>query len=297
MRLPDFLIIGAAKSGTTTLDRYLSLHPQVYMVSKKQVSRDLNLWGELNFFSFDDRYARGLDWYASLFSKASPHQVCGEASTDYAKFPEFPECARRIWEAIPNVKLIYIMRHPVDRAYSYYVHLGRGSKYKETFEEHIKKSTVCLDGSNYMMQIEQYLKFFPKESFLFLLFDDLKNNSDKIQTEVNNFLEIENLEITESDNLKANSARKFFEDTIRAKITKPLRSMPLVSTMAGLCPQAWRDSVYEILQSSFYGKSVKAQYSPKPMLPETRKMLIEKFREPNQKLAEFIDRDLSHWSK
>ena len=80
MRLPNFFIIGAAKSATTTLYKYLASHPQIHMSVEK----------EPNFFGADIKYQRGLTWYSELFSEAEVGQICGEASTDYSKFPEYP---------------------------------------------------------------------------------------------------------------------------------------------------------------------------------------------------------------
>lgn len=288
MRLPDFLIIGAAKSGTTTLYQYLEKHPQVYLSSNK----------EPNFFGMDEHYAKGLEWYSSLFEGAKSSQICGEASTDYTKFPQFPESAERIYQVLPHIKLIYVMRHPVERAYSYYVHLGRGSKVKDKFEEHIKRTSVCLDGSQYMLQIDQYLKFFPKESFLFLLTNDLIEQPKQILGEVCRFLGIDDqIDLTGEKVIAANQANKYFEDTNRAKITKPLKAIPGLENAAKLLPQEWRDRVYRILKTTPYGEWVKKQYVPDPMSGDTRQLLLEEFRVPNQKLAEFLNRDLSQWSK
>ncbi|NER32103.1 MAG: sulfotransferase domain-containing protein, partial [Symploca sp. SIO1C4] len=78
MRLPDFLIIGAAKSGTTTLYKYLCRHPQICMSNPK----------EPDFFAIDHIYDQGIDWYSSLFSEARLKQVCGEASTTYTRLPK-----------------------------------------------------------------------------------------------------------------------------------------------------------------------------------------------------------------
>lgn len=297
MRLPDFLIIGAAKSATTTLYTYLSQHPQIYMSPIK----------EPQFFAIDEIYSKGLEYYASLFSGALPHQICGEASTNYTKYPQYPKTTSRIAETIPKIKMIYIMRHPVERAYSYYVHLNRNLKFQETFEEQINRTSVCLDGSNYMMQIEQYLPFFPKKSFLFLLMDDLINFPQKTLAKVCSFLGInENPDFFKSlegkSSIHANSADVFFQDTIRGKITQPLKKINLLVKVAYLLPQAARDFFYEtILKNSLYGQSMQNtfqnQYSPYPMKPETRKILIDKFRPLNQKLETFIERDLSHWNQ
>lgn len=287
MRLPDFLIIGAAKSGTTTLTNYLKQHPLVYIPKK-----------EPNFFGMDERYEKGIEWYAALFDGAKSQQLCGEASTDYTKYPQFPKSAARVAQHIPQVKLVYVMRHPVDRTYSYYVHLGRKAKVKETFEEHIKRTSVSLDGSNYIMQIEQYLKFFPKESFLFILMDDLIQQPVQTIHQVCAFIGIDDKsEFIQENKIAANQAHKFFEDINRARMTKPLKAIPGITAMAALLPQSWRDQGYHLLKATPYGQWINKQYIPPPMRKETRQMLLEKFREPNQRLAEFLNRDLSHWSE
>ena len=94
----------------------------------------------------------------------------------------------------------------------------------------------------------------------------------------------------------ANSGKNYFEDTIRARITAPLRSIPGVETVKDLVPQQWRDTAYNLLQKSTYGKSIKQQYKAPNMAIGTRKMLLEKFYQPNQELANFLNRDLSNWS-
>jgi len=301
MRLPDFLIIGAAKSGTTTLFRYLCKHPQVYNPIKDADSfgkKGEVFYKEPNFFSRDDIYAKGIDWYASLFNRASPQQVCGEATTDYTKYPQFPESAARIAQHLPHVKMIYIMRHPVERAYSYYLQLNVKSKFKETFEEHIQNKNVSLDGSDYMLQIEQYLKFFPRESFLFLLMDDLSQHPRETLKKVCNFIGIDDeIDLLQENEVRANQARQRLENTYRSRLMTPLRKVPGVNSVRVLLPQSWRDKAYHLLKGTPYGEWVKKEYLPQPMRPETRQMLLERFHESNQRLAEFLNRDLSHWSE
>lgn len=287
MHFPSFLIIGAAKSGTTTLFKYLSQHPQVYVPKNK----------EPNFFGMDENYAKGIDYYSSMFAEAQSDQICGEASTDYAKWPKFPESASRIAQALPQVKLIYVMRNPIDRAYSYYVHVNRNQPIQESFEDYICRTTEALDASYYMLQIEQYLQFFPKESFLFLLMEDLVRQPDRIVKQVCQFVGVDDTIDCTQAVVVANQGKQFFEDTIRGRITAPLRSIPIVAATATLLPQSWRNQAYNFLQKSPYGKGVRSQYAPKPMRPETRQMLVDRFLVPNQALAEFLDRDLSHWNQ
>jgi hypothetical protein len=303
MRLPDFLIIGASKSGTTTLYEYLCRHPQIYMSTPK----------EPEFFASvnDKNYAKGINWYASLFSQADPHQVCGEASGRYTNWPQFPQAAERVAQVLPHAKLIYIMRHPVDRAYSLYAQIVKysqlrqpQSKVKKTFEQSIEPGSYSLPGSylldsgDYMKQIEQYLRFFPRESFLFLLMEDLAQRPAETLSKVCNFIGVDDeINLIQDDSIAANQASHHAEWFVRSRITAPLKAIPGVASAANWLPQGARDRAYQILKRLPYKQQIEKQYLPPPMLPETRQMLLERFHEPNQRLAEFLNRDLSHWSQ
>src|SRR5688572_14326389 len=104
-RLPDFLIVGAMRSGTTSLHKYLQAHPDVFVASGKEVH------------FFDRRYGRGLDWYRSRFAGVTTERVVGEATPAYM----YDENAiARIAHDLPDARLIVVLRNPVDRAYSHY---------------------------------------------------------------------------------------------------------------------------------------------------------------------------------
>ncbi|MGB5897575.1 MAG: sulfotransferase domain-containing protein [Geitlerinemataceae cyanobacterium] len=295
MRLPNFLIIGAAKAGTTTLYEYLCRHPQIFMSTPK----------EPEFFARDENYARGIDWYSSLFDNAQPHQICGEASTIYTRSPQFPHTAARIAQHIPQAKLIYLMRHPVDRAYSHYVQRIKTAQNKkeklevgETFEERIERESFFIDSSNYVLQIEQYLRFFQPESFLFLLMKDVTSNSAETLKQVCRFLEIDDtIDLLNPAAITANQAKTHETWFVRSRMTAPLKRIPGVSQVASALPQNVRDLAYNFLNNLPYKSKIKKKYVPTPMLAETRQKLLETFREPNQQLAQFLDRDLSRWKE
>ena len=311
MRLPDFLIIGSAKSGTTTLYEYLCRHPQIFMSTPK----------EPNFFAKEINYQKGIEWYASLFEEAQAGQICGEASTPYTHQLQIPDLIERIFRVLPDVKLIYIIRHPVDRAYSQYqqqIKIAQGKnrrakvkafKIPETFEELLQRGKQVIEAddymnkidvlaaSNYIAIIERYLEYFDRQSFLFLLLDDLVAKPQKTIERVCDFLNIEReIDLIPKEPIKANLATEHRTWYLRSQITAPLKEIPGVSAMADLMPKKIRDSAYSILKRMPYKKYVEQQYLPQPMLPETRAMLLQKFQEPNQRLAEFLNRDLSHWS-
>ena len=294
MNLPNFIIIGAAKAGTTTLYKYLCRHPKIYMSTPK----------EPDFFSIDSHYAKGMDWYTSLFNNAQSDQICGEASTTYSRLQQHPKSIERINQALPNVKLIYIMRHPVDGAYSFYVHRLKGARYhpelavSDTFEETIKQQSEFLDNGYYQDCIEQYLRFFPRESLLPLLMEDLIQQPGETMKKIFRFINVDpEIDVIQETPVAANKATDHPDWFVRKQLTASFKAIPGVSQAAALLPKGMRDRVYQVLKKFQYKSWVEKQYMPPPILPETRKMLLARFHEPNKRLAEFLNRDLSHWDK
>ena len=155
-RLPDFLVIGAMKAGTTTLHAYLARHPGIFTGRTK----------EPGFFSRDERFAKGLDHYRRLWIGAAPDQLCGEASTCYSRRLEFPNAAPRIAEHVPDVKLVYLLRHPVDRTFSHYTHEMAYRWAKERLPlsrsvDALEEYPTLVDSSLYDEQLKAFLEFFP----------------------------------------------------------------------------------------------------------------------------------------
>ncbi|WP_048321155.1 sulfotransferase domain-containing protein [Crocosphaera watsonii] len=301
MTKPDFIIIGAAKSGTTTLYEYLCRHPQIFMSTPK----------EPDFFSLDQNYTKGIEWYESLFEEAKPHQICGEASTTYSRSHQHPNTAERIAKHLPDVKLIYIMRHPIDSAYSFYAYRLRRSQYNreflaarnelmeaKTFEEGIAQQSEFIDSSHYLEQIEKYLPFYPQESFLFLFMEDLISNPMGVVTKIFDFLGVDfDIKLMNKEAIVANKADDDSEKFFRRRLSKSIQAIPLAKSASQLLPKSLKQTFYQIGYNFGNGKWTNQEYVPPQMLPETRTMLIEKFREPNHRSSQFLSRDLSHWNQ
>ena len=290
-RLPDFLMIGAAKSGTTMLTQRFRRHPRLCVSRVK----------ESEFFARDEVFAKGFDWYHSLFEDPRPDQLCCDASTAYSRSPQYPLAAERIAKSVPDAKLIYVMRNPVDRAYSHYVHritkeLYPGEPVRVSFEEHVKADPMCIDGSRYMDQINKYLPYYPKERFLFLFSENLRADPESVLSQIWAFLGIEEVD-TSNAPVIANDAKTAQGHAIRSQTTGPLRRVPGLHAAARALPQSWRDKLYSLIAKSPYGKWQHRRHSPPELSHETRSHLINEFREPNRCLAEFLGKDLSHWSE
>ncbi len=280
--LPDFMIIGAAKSGTTSLFHSLIRHPKIFIPDMK----------EPEYFSRQSINNRGLDWYRSLFAPAQDGQLCADASTTYTRWPHTLDAPALIAELLPDIKFIYIMRHPIDRAYSHYGHHMRKGV-TMTFEEALEKDDIYLDCSRYMFQIERYLRFFDREQFLFLFFDDLKQNADNLLTAILNFLDLKAADLTEKDIPKSNQGGA--DHYIRHQTTKKLRQVPGIGPLAGLLPQRLKDAIFAAIKSSSLGQLLAEKAKLPPMLPDTRRTLIEYFKGENSALENFLDVNLDSW--
>jgi hypothetical protein len=283
-RLPDFLVIGAAKAGTTTLHGYLNRHPQIFMSDPK----------EPEFFSHDEHYMKGLGWYRALFAGASAQQICGEASTAYSRWPHTADAAGRIASVLPRARLVYILRHPIDRAYSHYAHDMREGV-TMSFEESLEKSSLYLDGSRYMDQLDRYLPVFGRERVLCLLTEDLHADPGAVLERMQRFLGVEPRDLTGEGQIRDNvSGADYY---IRSKTTARLRRVPGVAALADCLPAGTRRRIFGAVAASPLGRRLRREYHLPPMQSATRAALVEAFREPNARLSEHIGRDLSHWNR
>jgi len=178
MTEPDFIIIGAMKSATTTLYEQLVQQPGIFLSEPK----------EPNFFSDDAEYARGLGWYASLFAPAAPGDLRGEASTHYTKLPTYPQTVERLHAAVPDAKLIYVMRHPVDRLVSQYIHEWSEGSLSDDINAAVRIHPRLVAYSCYARQLQPYRDRFGTAAILPVFFERLLNDSQAELERVCQFL-------------------------------------------------------------------------------------------------------------
>lgn len=295
MRLPDFIMIGAAKAGTTTLYEYLCRHPQLFMCDPK----------EPEFFARPHVYERGLDWYASLFEGARPDQIVGEASTIYTNYPFWPDPAPRIAQTVPRAKLIYVLREPVSRAYSAYAQemknkqfAGEFTAIPATFEKRLSEVAYYVDSSDYKLQMEQYLRHYPRQSLKVLLFEDLIADPGSVSRDVLDFLGADvSVDLTEQGEVLANVAAAQMADYSRGQLATRLKTVPGVTALKNVLPRSVRQKGIDLLHKSPLGKKVHEAVTPPPMQPDTRRRLIEHFAPKVDELERFLGIDLGVWRK
>lgn len=164
MRLPDFIIIGTMKSGTTSLHAWLTQQPDFFLPQVK----------EPNFFSHDEVWARGLPWYTGLFSSAMPDSIVGEASVGYTS-PRFGEvAASRLMSVLPAVRLIYLLRHPIERMRSHYRHEVQRGREQRPFADAVgDPHSPYVASSRYFSCLEPYIQAFPRDHICVVRFEDL----------------------------------------------------------------------------------------------------------------------------
>lgn len=203
MTLPDFVIIGAMKCGTSTLHAQLAAQPQFFMSEPK----------EPNFFSDDEIYAKGEDWYRGLFAKAPKGAIKGESSTHYAKLPTYPKTIDRVAALIPDAKFIYVMRDPIERLASHYIHEWTQGVINCPIDEAIDKHPELVAYSRYAYQLEPWIDRFGKDRILPVSFERMTAEPDVALKRIAGFLgakgEVRWRSDLDAQNVSAERIRKF----------------------------------------------------------------------------------------
>ena len=246
--LPDFVLIGAQKGGTTTLYRLLGQHPSVRPAARK----------ELHYFS--TQYARGLDWYRGCFpdAEASPGTITGEGSPYYLFHPHSP---RRMAETVPDVRLIAMLRNPVDRAYSHHRMLKNMGEEPLGFEEALEAEEGRLRGELEKMLADELYVSFDHQYFSYLsrglYVDQLLRWSGFFRR----------------DQMLVLRSEDFFE--------RPMETLNQVLAFLGLTK--WEPEEWEIVLKGEYDGG---------MNPQTRRRLKGFYRPHNERLYEYLGRDM-----
>ncbi len=179
MTLPTFVGIGVARGGTTWLHTLLSGHPDVYMPTRRK---------EVRFF--DQNHDRGLDWYERFFcpsADADRFGAIGEISPQYFYCEECPD---RIATSLPTAKLLVMLRHPVDRAYSHYGLVVQRRNFHGSFEEFLAARPTMLEKGFYSRYLDRYLRHFERERILALVFERAVRDDDMARRALSAFLDL-----------------------------------------------------------------------------------------------------------
>lgn len=293
--MPNFLIIGAAKAGTTALYEYLKQHPQIYMSQEKEPKffalegEKLDFRGPHDQENINRTAITDIEAYRKLFQGVSTEIAIGEASPLYLYSPKAPNSIKSY---IPNVKLIAILRNPVERAYSgYMMHLGLGWETTSDFTQALQEEEMRIRDNwgwghyvnvgFYYLQLKRYFDTFNPNQIRVYLYEDLKTNPVAMLQNIFEFLNVDESfipDITIKHNISGIPKNNFLNALIKS--VKPFN--PILKQML---PSRLR-------------QNIKNQVLVKPQLSmDVRKQLIEVYREDILNLQDLIDRDLSKWLK
>ncbi|MGH2796046.1 MAG: sulfotransferase [Actinomycetota bacterium] len=275
-RLPSFLIVGAAKSGTSSLWHYLREHPDVYVPPRK----------EINFFDDHNAFAQGVEWYSGLFTDAGDRKAVGEATPSYLTVPE---AAERMASLVPDARLVAILRNPVDRAYSHYLHARYYGLERVTFPEAVERERTAPEGAawpyyllsgRYLIHLERLVEHFPREQLLVLLLDDLEQDPAGTFRTLCRHLHIDESVLPKIVGEVTNRYRESRFPRTFGLILKP--------AVWKRIPQRYRPKVARVF--------TREGREPEPIDERTRDELTRYFAEDNRRLGEWLGRDLSIWS-
>ncbi|MEK6271807.1 MAG: sulfotransferase [Actinomycetota bacterium] len=178
--LPDLVVVGGLKCGTTSLHHYLNLHPEVEMSRPK----------ELNFFVAELNWPLGPEWYASHFSGRA--SVRGESSPHYTNRPRFEGVAERMRSVVADARLVYMVRDPIDRMLSHYLHnLGGGYDNRTLADAFADPESAYVTRSRYFFQLEPYLEEFGPERIEIVGREELKRDRPSTMRRVFAFLGVD----------------------------------------------------------------------------------------------------------
>ncbi len=289
--LPNLFIGGAAKSGTTTLHYWLNQHPEVYFPRQPQ---------EIHYYDHDYFFKNGLQWFEKHFYGSCEEKIIAQTSPSYLYYSHVPE---RIFKDIPHAKFIFILRNPIDRAYSdYWMNVMYGLEtlsFKQAIakeKDRIARSSrdelyyAYLKRGLYVNQLQRFFCFFPRENILILLFDDLVRNGLEILRECSDFLEVDyNYFVTEAFKIKNYNPSKIPRIKLLQRFSWLFRKyLPLYGAYGPMKRLALPSYVVDFL-------NLKVGSYP-PMCEQTRKMMIEKYRGEIEQLEILLDRNLDGWS-
>ena len=298
MKLPNFLVIGAAKAGTSSLYNYLNQHRQIYMCPVKEPHFFAFEGKEINFQGPGDsnrlrNAVIDFDSYCKLFQNASNEIAIGDRSTTYLYSSKAPE---RIKYYIPDVKIIAILRNPAEVAYSSFCHLIRDGdeqvfdfvKALQEEETRIRNNWAGLwhyrQRGFYYVQLKRYFEHFERKQIQVYLYEDLRNNPVKLLQDIFVFLNVD-------DSFVPNTSTRYNVSGIPKNkalhnfLTKP----NLVKYMLkSFVPEEISHFIHTIIRKQ--NLNVESKLSP-----DIRQQLLQEYQTDILKLQELIDQDLSGW--
>jgi hypothetical protein len=300
--IPDFLVIGAGKCGTTSLDNYLKQHPEIFIPGVK----------EPNFYGYEKVKSENLTKdelhhynlsvprladYLKLFEPAKPGKILGETSNTYLYHADAPE---RIKHYNPDMKLIAILRQPAGRLYSRFLHLARENRTpSKEFADCLDKDTIWWKRNDlitegfYYKNLSKFYQFFPKENIRVFLYEEFNEHPEIVLKDIFDFLGVDpnfkpdySVKLNQSGFIKNQFLNKIYgQKGFLAQTVKTIFPTSIVKSLKG----------NQFIQKQVNGLRGKNLVKPK-LDPQVRQKLTQDvYGDDIRNLQKLIQRDLSHW--
>jgi hypothetical protein len=230
---PNYMVIGSAKSATTTICSHLGKHPDVFMVACK----------EPQFFNHDDVFARGFDWYESLYDDAGKKPLRGEGSNASTMKEQFPQAIERIAAYAPDLKLIYAVREPFSRIESFWLekrsNAGDLVHYDFNKSLHVDRAWF-IDSSNYLAQLDAFRKYYSDDQIHVMFYEDFTVDPVTEMRRCFEFLGVDPEFVPPASNARLNSSET---KRVPGPILSRLQRIPVYQHAVRRIPYEWRDKV------------------------------------------------------
>lgn len=284
--LPDFVVIGAPRAGTTSLYEALSQIDEICLTEFK----------EPNYFISELNWPKGAHWYRSLF--AEPDKICGDISPNYSSVDKFEGVADRLHAASPDAKIIYNLRDPVKRAISHYQQnwlAGQTAIEPQQFFDTADGAHI-LNGSRYWMQLQPYLERFPEDNFHFVDFRDLRQRQKDVVAEICRFVGCPQKEgsLAELSTEHRNSTEALSNMPgwyMRASEWVRTNDSRLIRRAKQAVPSGAVQAIKSVVSSP-----TDASRRPPAVSEEVRERMREVLAEDAARFREFTGKAFSHWS-
>ncbi|HEY3248633.1 MAG TPA: sulfotransferase [bacterium] len=276
-RPPDFIGLGAQRSGTSWIYACLYEHPQICAPTK-----------EIHFFSREHNWRRGRPWYEQHFASCGPPTVAGEFSTSYLASPDAPERIRGMY---PAAKLLVSLRHPVERLVSSYLNdLSAGVVSAATpLAEALQTRPDYVEQGHYAPQLERYLRRFPRSQMLVLIYDDAVRDPAGFIGQIYVFLGIDP---TFRPSMLTSRVGE-------GHVPRSVRFERALTHGGWVMRRGLTRRLWWVAKRAGVGRALRRANTadrPRPALPPAeRRRLVDAFADDVTRLEHLLDRDLTAW--
>lgn len=293
----DFSGIGVAKAGTTWIARCLGEHPSVCIALGKETNFFLrkhisSILPVPPYYYTTAHYDEGMEWYQRKFAHHKPGQLCGEFSNAYLADPE---CAGLLHAHNPGMKLLCCFRNPVDAGYAGYYQLSRVQPLPDSFEESLERYPQFLQYGCYHQNLQPFLKLFPRENIHLMIFEDIQKDPVAFYRNICEFLGIDSTSVPEIVSRRVNP-----RTVLRSRAVRNLRYALRDFMGSSVTTRTVRAGLVRLGAATLARKLFRLNEKPgtvPPMVPATRRRLVEFYRKDNEALEKLLNRDLSHWNE